>query len=77
MNEKIKELAKSVDAVFDVIAMGRHDGVLFTETELERFAELIIQECAKVADIERPTSAGCGYITYTVGERIKQHFGVK
>ena len=45
MNEKIKELAKSVDAVFDVIAMGRHDGVLFTETELERFAKSIFEVC--------------------------------
>jgi hypothetical protein len=34
MNEKIKQLAAG--AVFDVIALGRHDGVLFTETELEK-----------------------------------------
>jgi hypothetical protein len=46
MNERIKELALQVGAVKNVLAMGRHDGVLFTETELEKFAELIINECA-------------------------------
>ena len=49
MNEKIRELAKNVDAVFDVVAMGRHDGVLFTETELEEFAKLIQKQCARIA----------------------------
>lgn len=46
MNERIKEFALQVGAVQNVLAMGRHDGVLFTETELEKFAELIINECA-------------------------------
>ena len=46
MNERIKELADQVGAVHNVLAMGRHDGVLFTETELEKFAELIVKECA-------------------------------
>jgi hypothetical protein len=44
---------------------------------LEKFAELLIQECAQVADIERNTSAGCGYVTQTTGQRIKKHFGVE
>jgi hypothetical protein len=45
MNERIKELALQVGAVQNVLAMGRHDGVLFTETDLEKFAELIVREC--------------------------------
>ena len=45
MNEQIKELALHSGATFNVIAQGRHDGVLFTETELERFVQLIIQRC--------------------------------
>lgn len=48
------ELAKQVGAVQNVLAMGRHDGVLFTETELEKFAELVAaqerEECAKLCD---------------------------
>ena len=42
----------------------------------EKFAELIVRECAQVADTERPSSLGCGYITKTTGMRIKEHFGV-
>ena len=50
----IIELAKQVGAVQNVLAMGRHDGVLFTETELEKFAALVAaherEECAKLCD---------------------------
>jgi hypothetical protein len=48
MNERIEKLAQQVGAVRNVLAMGRHDGVLFTETELERFAQLIVEECIRV-----------------------------
>ncbi len=43
MKEKTKELADSVGAVYPVLFMGRHDGVLFTETELETFVELVAE----------------------------------
>jgi hypothetical protein len=41
-----------------------------------RFGKLIVQECAKIADVERPNSIGCGYITKTKGMLIREHFGV-
>ena len=54
MKEKTKELADSVGAVYPVLFMGRSDGVLFTETELETFATLVAaaerEEIAKLAD---------------------------
>jgi hypothetical protein len=54
MKAKTKELADSVGAVYPVLFMGRHDGVLFTETELETFVELVAaaerEEIAKLAD---------------------------
>ena len=54
MKEKTKELADSVGAVYPVLFMGRHDGVLFTETELETFANLVAaherEACAKWLD---------------------------
>ena len=43
----------------------------------ERFAELIVRECAEIADTERSNSVGCGYITKTNGMRIKEHFGLE
>ena len=67
MNERIKQLA--------LAAGGSHYPDVGGRT-LEKFAELLIQECAQVADIERNTSAGCGYVTQTTGQRIKKHFGV-
>ena len=42
-----------------------------------KFAELIVTECAIIADTERSNSVGCGYITKTNGMRIKEHFGVE
>jgi hypothetical protein len=54
MKDKTKELADSVGAVYPVLFMGRHDGVLFTETELETFVDLVAaherEAIAKLAD---------------------------
>jgi hypothetical protein len=61
MKEKTKELADSVGAIYPVLFMGRHDGrhdgVLFAETELETFANLVSaaerEACAKLCDEAR------------------------
>ena len=57
MKEKTKELADSVGAVYPVLFMGRHDGVVFTETELETFVKLVAADereaCAKLCDETR------------------------
>jgi len=44
---------------------------------MSKFAELIVRECAEIADTERSSSLGCGYITKTKGMLIREHFGVK
>jgi hypothetical protein len=41
MKERTKELADTVGAVYPTLFLGRHDGVVFTETELETFVELV------------------------------------
>jgi len=76
MNERLNELAEQAGAF--VSLTDEHYGklILSGDDVIEKFAELLIQECAQVADIERDTSAGCGYVTYTDGQRIKKHFGV-
>ncbi len=71
MNQRIRELAEQVGAVQNVLAMGRHDGVLFTETELERFVELIVQECCEVAHCNFHVDG------LTLGGIMKKHFGVE
>ena len=80
MNERIKELAEQVGAVQNVLAMGRHDGVLFTETELEKFAELIVRECADIC-MEMATkcagSPGNGALAEDCANYIYSDFGIK
>jgi len=62
MNERIRELLSQA---------GVHYEVMPKDTVYEKFAELIIKECAKVAheciDDE----------WFDVGGAIKEHFGVK
>ena len=73
MNERIKMLIEQATTRIDPSA---HDGECW-DFDKEKFAQLIVQECAGIADIKRDTSAGCGYVTQTAGQRIKQHFGVE
>jgi hypothetical protein len=64
MNERIKELA---------IKAGWSEDIRYAPRakEIEKFAELIVQECVGVADHSNVTGKSI------VGERIKQHFGVE
>jgi len=80
MNERIKELAIQVGAVQNVLAMGRHDGVLFTETELEKFVQLIVRECIKVMydnAIERKVGLEIDKRPTYYAAAILEHFGVE
>jgi hypothetical protein len=75
MNERIRELAEQVGAVRNVLAMGRHDGVLFTEFELEKFAELIVRECSNLPFKSTGEVTTIGEIA--VSNMILKHFGVE
>ena len=71
MNERIKQLwAKAAESNFG-------DSWEEQTAFMSKFAELIVQECAEIADTERSNSVGCVYITKTNGMRIKEHFGVE
>jgi len=64
MNDRIKELVKQcwshrVDGVLV-------DGHLHFDTQ--KFAELIVRECAEIADTAEP---------FLASDLIKEHFGVK
>jgi hypothetical protein len=68
MNERIKVLAEQALKHPDT----DNDGLtVFDNDELEKFAELIVRECAKVADIADENK--CEWI----GGNILTHFGVK
>ena len=62
MNEKIKQLAAKANFGH----MEKNEVVY--DPRLEKFAELIVRECAKIADIAEP---------YLASDLIKEQFGIK
>ncbi len=79
MNERIKQFAEQAGAILEKGYIELSDGQLMlsdnvdldkSNMDLEKFAELIVRECANVALWEQ----GKGY---DVGEIILKHFGVE
>lgn len=67
MNNRIKELTESA---FNGL---ENDPVLVSKHEdLEKFAKLIVLECASIAAINQAEDMG-----WDISEIIKEHFGVK
>jgi hypothetical protein len=79
MNQRIQELAQKAGLYVDVNGQPwpRNMNGEDIEGAYQKFAELIVAECAKIADTEGSNSVGCGYITKTNGMRIKEYFGGK
>jgi hypothetical protein len=75
MNERIKQL---VEQALNYAEKNQSADIPqhWFKLHTEKFAELIVRECATIADIEKSNLAGCGYITKTKGMLIKEHFGV-
>ena len=77
MNERIRKLAKQA-------GFGLHrDGEIYTSRlehlpiteDIEKFAELIVQECVDIAyEYDAPKMSGPGMI---IAGRIETHFGVE
>lgn len=74
MNEQIEKLALTCGAWYQVY--GNRNFMIDEHFDIKKFAKLIVRECADIADVERPSSLGCGYITKTKGRLIREHFGV-
>lgn len=71
MNERAKQLALQALKHPD----NDNDGLtVFDNDELDKFAELIVQECVKAADEWYQYH---NEIQWDPGEHIKQHFGVE
>jgi hypothetical protein len=69
MNEQIKELALQCGAWHQVY--GNRTFMIDDHFDIEKFAELIVRECAKVADVADENK--CEWI----GGNILTHFGVE
>ena len=71
MNERIRELAKQAGAAYG-------DGYDFylLEDHIEKFAELIVRECAKALDDKLANPNGAS-VAYSDGSDLLEHFGVE
>jgi len=68
MNERFKQLAEQARiGLFEDKSFG-WSVIAGTDRHLEKFAELIVRECADIADKAEP---------YKSNDLIKQHFGVE
>ncbi len=85
MNDKIKELAVKAQIYFSYDRGPGTDNELqaaeITQSDLEKFAELIVKECIDMIDLRNrtqfhPTSTG-GELLHNVAKDLKQHFGVE
>ena len=80
MNEKIMELAAQAEEYMeipmpdDVYHMGDDIFRRCKRFDKEKFAELIVRECAEFANEHNSEVEG---VTLGIGKAIKQHFGVE
>ena len=87
MNERIKELAEQAGLVRNGdIGMKRWEGPRsdsINDQDLEKFAELIVAECAEIGDNyqdileDDPECFNCRKVAYGIVDKIKEHFGVE
>jgi len=72
MNERIKQLVKQADLAW-TIQRANIQGDAKDLERLNKFAELIIKECAEFANEHNSDVEG---VTLGIGKAIKKHFGV-
>ena len=70
MNPRIKQLAKQTGYIWH--ASGDPQIYEFTPEKLEKFAELIVKECAGVSENHKGMND-----KYFIADAIKKHFGVE
>jgi hypothetical protein len=70
MNERIRQLAEkaNIEFTYDPTETPVRAFAECWEDELEKFAQLIVWECAQVADKAEP---------YQTSDLIREHFGVE
>jgi hypothetical protein len=84
MNERIGKLAVEAGAYWDHGDWNMPSAVYFSERDLEKFAELIVQECITTmtnleADVKQKFPWSKSEVISTSGhiQKLKEHFGVK
>ena len=78
MNERIKELFH--ESIEDCDGTMKNRVYSLKQSEIEKFAELIVNECIECADIVGKANLASAYPNSTahhVKQKIKEHFGVE
>ena len=70
MNERIKQLAEQATTIVDTVNSQGYSSS-YANFDREKFAELIVRECAGVA-----IDNGCGDFV-DIKQKLFEHFGVK
>jgi hypothetical protein len=74
MNKRIRELAEQNRFIHNWMPSGEQYELL---QRYEKFAELIVRECAKVSEDDiTDGDACCTNTAYRIASQIKEHFGV-
>ena len=76
MNERIKLLAEQATVYKEGLVEGKHDIEVFDK---EKFAELIVRECAKIAEDTQKfyDEHNDSQVNTEIWTMIKEHFGVE
>ena len=67
MNQRIRELAEQATSIVEMVGPQGYTSS-YANFDREKFAQLIVQECAEVADKAEP---------YQTSDLILKHFGVE
>lgn len=77
MNERIKLLAEQSEVeYYRTVDMFNQKDIIHTKFDKEKFAELIIRECARIGELKEQGSSEYDP-SVSVGWYMKQYFGVK
>jgi hypothetical protein len=81
MNERIRELAKQAEILITEVGAFHNTpqgAYQLQEQHMEKFAELIVRECAQVSEDDiTDGDACCTNTAYRISRQIKKHFGVE
>jgi hypothetical protein len=78
MNERIRQLADEAGLRFTQLMSNPMVPIVDgKETDLEKFAELIVAECCQVLSKETIRHDGYGYNQHALYQKIREHFGVE
>ena len=78
MNERFRQLAEQAKIDYELLPeIAREPVWIALDDELEKFAELIVQECLKIVEPDRTSGDEWCVTLDETAYSIRQHFGVE